>query len=219
MLDSEIGVFEVEEGEYELDETFWAAFETPEDDDTIPSLEVPQADEFDTLRIVLDAVDAGFDTKPGVTGHLERETGEEWAPRQADYYGIAGWLLGLLHKERQVEIDGHDVRRWGLTRAGEEYLALLARGDQEAATERLHEAIRDVEIVSRVLDRLELAGTLTREEMGEVLAAETELSGSTVPRRALSVGRWLGQLPEVQRQGSGPTETYDYVRGDLSDYS
>ena len=37
--------------------------------------------------------------------------------------------------------------------------------------------------------------------------------------RALSVGRWLAELPEVRRSGSGPTETYQYVRGDLGDYS
>lgn len=218
MLGSEIGVRETDDGAYELDESFWAAFETPEDDDTIPSLEVPQADEFDTLRTVLRAVDRGRDRKPDVTAYLERETGEEWAPRQADYYGIAGWLLGFLHKEQRVEVDGREVRRWGLTREGEEYLALLDRGDTAVADDRLHDAIRDVEIVARVYDRLEADGEMTREEMAEILAEETALGGSTVDRRALSVGRWLAELPEVRRRGSGPSETFEYLRGDLRDF-
>ena len=119
MISSEIGVNETSDGEYDLDSEFWKAFDQPEDRNTIPSLEVPQADNFDVIRLVLQAVDAGLDMKPTITGYLERKTGNDWDPRQADYYGIAGWLLGFLHKEQQVEVDGRLVRRWGLTRAGE----------------------------------------------------------------------------------------------------
>lgn len=36
--------------------------------------------------------------------------------------------------------------------------------------------------------------------------------------RALSVGRWLAHLPEVSTEGSGPSKTFEYVRGDLRDF-
>jgi restriction system protein len=71
MLTSWIGVTGTEDS-LELDPGFWSAFEQPEDTDTIPSLEVPQADNFDVLREVLAAVDTGADTKPEITGYLER---------------------------------------------------------------------------------------------------------------------------------------------------
>jgi len=212
MLSSEIGVIEISTDEYELDSEFWKAFETPEETDRIPSLEIPQADNFEVVQIVLRAVDSGADIKPEITAYLEEETGDSWDPRQADYYGIAGWLLGFLHKEQRVEIDGRPVRRWGLTRAGEEYVELLDRGESRRTRERLHEAIRTVEVVSRVYDQLEDAGILQRQEITDVLAEETELGGSTVPRRAQTVGQWLATLPEVRTSGSGSTEEFRLVR-------
>jgi len=218
MLSSEIGLLEVGDEEYEIDSEFWDAFETPEETDTIPSLEVPQADNFEIVRLVLQAVDDGSDIKPEITKYLEHETGDEWDSRQADYYGIAAWLLGFLHKEQRVEIDGRPVRRWGLTRAGEEYVELLDRGENRDARERLHEAIRDVEIVSRIYEQLEDADVLEREEISAIISEETELSGSTVPRRAQTVGQWLATLPEVRTSGSGSTEEFRLIRGQLDDF-
>jgi restriction system protein len=207
MLNSDISVTRPD-GEVKLDMGFWSAFEQPEDTDTIPSLEVPQADNFDVLQEVLAAVDTGSDTKPEITRSLEHRTNEDWAPRQADYYSTAGWLLGLLHKDQRVERDGTELRRWGLTRAAEEYLALVSRDEHEAARARLHEAIRSVEVIARVYTALEEAGSLERQEIADILAEETELSGSTTTRRARTVGHWLAQLPEIQTAGRGATETY-----------
>lgn len=214
MLGSEIGVIEASDDDYETDQEFWEVFEKPEDSDIIPSLEVPQADNFAVVRLLLQAIDSGLDIKPEITDYLESETGEEWAPRQADYYGIAGWLLGFLHKEQQVQIGNRKVRRWGLTRDGEEYLELLTR-DEDAAAERLHDAIRDVEIISRIYDVLQAEGTIERQDVADILAEETELSGSTTTRRARTVGQWLVKLPEVQTRGSGSTQTYEYDGGKL----
>ena len=70
MVDGTIGVATDTDHGYVIDEAFWAAFETPEDTDIIPSLEVPQADSFDVLRHVLRAVLDGTwgttDAYPGV---------------------------------------------------------------------------------------------------------------------------------------------------------
>lgn len=217
MHQSEIGVVQIDDGTYDPEPAFWAVFETPETDDTIPSQEVPQADTFAVIDHVLRAIDSGQDIKPEITAAMEQATGDAYDPRQADYYGMAAWLLGFVHKDERVEVDGHEVRRWGLTRDGEEYLAYRDRGDDDAARGRLHEAIRDVEIISRVLEALTAAGTVERQEIAEIVAAETEVSGSTVPRRALSIGKWLAELPEIETAGSGESRQFRYRRGDLSD--
>lgn len=209
MVRSEIGVIEVNDGEYHEDQEFWAAFEKPKQTDVIPSIEVPQADNFDVIELVLYGIESGFDIKPEITDFLERKTEEEWASRQADYYGMAGWLLGFLHKEQRVQVDNHKVRRWGLTRAGEEYIELLDRGDRETAQARLYESIKDVEIISRIYAVLEEEKTLERREIAELLAEETELSGSTTGRRARTVGRWLTTLPEITTDGRGSAQIYE----------
>lgn len=213
MVEGGIGVTGASDQGYSIDESFWAAFEKPEDSDTIPSIEVPQADNFNVLRHVLRAVDSGNDIKPAITAALEAATGEDWASRQADYYGIAGWLLGFLHKEQRVQIDHQEVRRWGLTRDGEEYLALLDRGDRQTATARLHEAIRTVEIVSRIYAVIEAEGELDRETIAELIEAESAVSGSTAPRRAQTVGQWLAELPEIRVTGRGDGQTFAYRGG------
>lgn len=211
MAAGQIGVVGAADDGYAMDDEFWAAFETPEDTDVIPSLEVPQADNFEVLLALLRAVDSGADIKPEITEALEAATGEEWAPRQADYYGIAGWLLGFLHKEQRVQIDHQEVRRWGLTRAGEEYLVLLDQGEETAATERLHEAIRNVEIVSRIYAAIEAAGELERGDIVDIIEQETAVGGSTAPRRARTVGQWLAELPEIQTRGRGATQTFEFT--------
>jgi restriction system protein len=217
LVGGRVGVVEQADGEFATDPGFWNAFDTPEDAETIPSLEVPQADDFDILTTVLWAVDSGTDTKPQITQCLEAETESNWDPRQADYYGIAGWLLGFLHKEQRVSVGNREVRRWGLTRSGEEYLDLLDRGDNQTATGRLHDAIRSVEVVSRVYDVLIDSGATTKSGIAAVLAEETALSGSTTARRAHTVGQWLVELPEIQTSGSGETQAYEYLRDTRDD--
>ena len=208
MITSEIGVTVVNES-YELDSTFWAAFDKPERTETIPSIEVPQADNFDVMRAVVGAVGTGADIKPDIAEHVRTVTTEaSFDPRQADYYGMAAWLLQFLHKEQQVEIDGHRIRRWGLTRVGEEYLTYREHGDSESAHQLLAAQIRDVEIIARVYATLETEGELLRRDITAILTEETTLSGSTTNRRARTVGEWLVQLPEVTTSGRGSDQQY-----------
>ena len=121
---------------------------------------------------------------------------------------MAAWLLQFLHKEQQVEIDGHRIRRWGLTRVGEEYLTYREHGDSESAQQLLSEQIRDVEIIARVYATLETEGELLRRDITTILTEETTLSGSTTNRRARTVGEWLVQLPEVTTSGRGSDQQY-----------
>lgn len=211
MVTSEVGIVETAES-YELDSTFWAAFDKPERTDTIPSLEVPQADNFDVIRAVVHAVGTGADIKPDIAEHVRTTTDEDsFDPRQADYYGMAAWLLQFLHKEQQVEINSHSIRRWGLTRVGEEYLTYLEQENAESARKLLATQIRDVEIIARVYAQLETEGELLRRDITKILDAETALSGSTTNRRARTIGEWLVQLPEITTSGRGSDQRYTLI--------
>ncbi|WP_458206843.1 restriction endonuclease [Haladaptatus sp. NG-SE-30] len=202
MVEHEIGVERTHTG-CELDPEFWAVFEEPERDDQVPTIEVPLADSFDTLRRVLEAIDTTDGSKHKITEYVRGSTGDSFSPRHADLYATAGWLLGFAHKETPVVVDGREQRRWGLTRSGVEYLELLVRGDDEVATELLVSAIANVEIVSRARDALYGQGRLTRDQLVDVLETESELSRSSANRRASTVKKWLAMLPDVEERRDG----------------
>jgi restriction system protein len=124
---------------------------------------------------------------------------------------MAAWLLQFLHKEQQVEINSHSIRRWGLTRVGEEYLTYLEQGNTESARQLLATQIRDVEVIARVYVQLETESELLRRDITEVLATETALSGSTTNRRARTIGEWLVQLPEITTSGRGSDQRYTLI--------
>lgn len=101
-------------------------------------------------------------------------TGDAWAPRQADYYGMAKWLLEFLHRDDPTDEEGR--RRWGLTRAGKEYVKLHGGGDHEAARRQLRDAIRGVELVARIRTVVREAGRVGRSRVDEVVAVSTRSS-------------------------------------------
>lgn len=202
MVDREIGV-EKTGDMYEIDDEFWQAFEKPTDDDLVPSKEVPLADRFDTLRLFLRGIEATDGSKHEIQQYVADELQQEFAPRHADLYGMAGWLLGFVHKDTPKEVNGRTVRCWGLTRDGVEYIALHDRGDTDEAVGCLIEAIRGVEIIQRIYAELERAEELTYAEVREIMKAETKLSDSSISRRSSTVTTWLSTLPEVEERPHG----------------
>lgn len=191
MVENHIGVTSDGAEEYSLHEDLWELFEGPVRETTIPSKEVPQADNFENLQTVLRAVDRGHDLKEEIAEFVESQTGGSFDPRQADYYCVAAWLLGFLHKHRSS-------RRWGLTSEGREYLEFVYQGREGEAERKLHEAIREVEIIRRIYDEIENTGSIERDRIETVLARETELSGTTTGRRSQTVKKWLAELPEIR---------------------
>lgn len=207
MVDSGIGVEQGSDG-FEVDPEFWRAFDRPEDEDVVPSREVPLANSFETLRFFLRAIDATDGSKDEITAYVAEETAESFEPRHADLYGVAGWLLGFVHEDTPKTVNGREVRRWGLTRDGVEYLARHDGGDTDGATEHLVAAIRDVEIVQRVYAELGSEGELGYDELRAVIGRETTLSEASVERRASTVATWLTTLPEVESRRDGRTKTF-----------
>lgn len=204
MLANEIGVTETG-GAYELHDEFWQAFEEPETDDVVPSKEVPLANSFETLRRFLRGIDESDGSKRAIHEFVTEKRDTDFAPRHADLYGTAGWLLGFVHEDTPARMNGREVRRWGLTRDGVEYLALHDQNAPAEARERLVEAIRDVEIVQRVY--AELDDELPYDDLRAVLKRETKLSESSVTRRASTVAQWLTTLPEITEQPNGHSKT------------
>jgi restriction system protein len=59
-----------------------------------------------------------------------------------------------------------------------------------------------------VYAQLEEDGTLSRRDITNILATETDLSDSTTRRRARTVGQWLVRLPEITTSGRGSEQQY-----------
>ena len=207
MVENEIGVVETTSG-YELHDEFWQAFDEPEQEDVVPSGEVPLANSFETLRLFLQAIDATDGSKRSVHEYVTEQLNEDFDARHADLYGTAGWLLGFVHRDTPKEVGGHQVRRWGLTRDGVEYLALHEQGRSADAHGRLVEAIRDVEIVERVAAAVEVEGKLTYDGLRAVVKRETKLSEASVDRRASTVVQWLTTLPEFEERPDGRSKKF-----------
>lgn len=209
LIDEQLGFREAGD-RLTLDEEFWDLFRGQTRTHTIPTLEVPQADSIERLTQTLSAVAAGNHHKEDIAQKVEQLSGDSFDPRQADYYGTAGWLLGFLHKERETA--GATGRgRWGITRLGKTYLSLRERGDDDAATELLRGQIRSIEIFRRILQAVRDAGTMRREDVADLVDKETELGGSTVRRRTTTLVKWLAELPEIEVSGRGPSQEIGYL--------
>lgn len=218
MLTNELGVVEVGD-QIEIDDEFWAIFgTTAEEAGLVKSDAVPQADSIDVLNIVIQGMDDGYRVKHEILENMIAGTGEDWTPRQADYYAQALWALGYVHKDAETEYDGRRIRQWGLTRDGEEYLTYLRSDDEESAREDLIEHIRNADIIDQVLDRLKEEEQISHDELADIIEEESELNDTTAGRRRGTVGTWLDMLPEVRQSREAHSYKYEYLEKNLNDY-
>ncbi|MFO8114380.1 MAG: restriction endonuclease [Halorubrum sp.] len=217
MLERELGIVHVGD-EFEIDHEFWDLFGTSTGEDLVKSDAVPQADSFDVMNIVMQGIDKGYRYKYEILEYMKRETGDDWTPRQADYYPQAAWALGYVHKDPQGEYNGRQMRQWGLTRDGEEYLTFIQSGDDESAKDSLLEHIQRADISQSILQYLRENGSISHDELGQIIEEESELNETTANRRRGTVGRWLNMLPEVRQSRDGHTYKYEYLKKNLDDY-
>ncbi len=219
MIVNEIGV-EFDDSDYNLDYDFWEIFEETEEDDLVETDEVPQADSFAVIHATLLAIDSGHRFNPEIKDFLDKHTDhEDWTRRQADYYPSAAYILGFVHGDKRGEYNGREMRRWGLTRAGQEYIQLLREGNEDARKEHLHDQIRETEIIKRILDDLKEKGTIDYDELGNIIHQESKLNDTTADRRRVTVSKWLTELPEVTKRTEGQSYRFDYVNKKLTDYT
>lgn len=204
MLEYELGVtpLAAESEEYELDGDFWEIFDETSGDELIPSGAIPQANKIPILNVVLEGLDQGYRYKPEIRDYMEAHTGEDWRLRQADYYAMAGWALDYVHKDTVGSYRGKKMRRWGLTRHGQEYVKLRREDRDEQAEAHLEDHIRGMAIVERLMPELQDRKRTTYDELKDVFFDEVALNRTTSDRRLSTVGQWLTMLPEI-------TKTYD----------
>lgn len=200
--------------ELELDPEFWEIFDETAGDELIPSEEVPQANKIPYLNVVLRAIDQGYRYKPEIRDFMETHTDEDWRARQADYYAMAGWALNYVHKDTMGQYRGEDMRRWGLTRDGQEYVKLLADGDNDEAENHLIEHIRRMEVVKRLLPEIRDQGRVDYDELKDLFFREVALNRTTSDRRLSTVGQWLQMLPEINSKRDQNKHIYEYLSDD-----
>jgi len=213
MVEHSVGVNSHGEG-YKIDKEFWAQFEKF-DDELISSGDVPQADKIDVLNETLRGVVNGQKYGPEIVDHLVVETEEDWTRRQADYYALAAAALGFL-EEKEGEYNGHRMRRWELTEDGQQYLEFIEE-DSEQAAESLQKHILDLQIFEIIVDRIK-EEKIDHDKIKELIRENTEVTGTTIGRRATTVRSWLNEFEEVKMDNEGKT-TYDYYEKDLSSWS
>ncbi|ELZ23641.1 putative Mrr family endonuclease [Halosimplex carlsbadense 2-9-1] len=210
MVEHSVGVNTHDEG-YKIDKEFWAQFEKF-DDELISSGDVPQADKLDVLNETLRGVAKGQQYGPEIVDHLVLETEEDWTRRQADYYALAAAALGFL-EEKEGEYDGHRMRRWELTEDGQEYLEYLEE-DSGRAEEFRQEHILDLRIFEIIVERIK-DEKIDHDKIKELIRENTEVTGTTIGRRAGTIRSWLRDFDEVKMDDDGKT-AYDYYEKDLS---
>lgn len=225
MLDARLGVSEPDEGEFIIDAEFWDIFDLTKGDGMIPSEEVPQANDLGVLPIVLKGMNKGYRYKHDIVSYLEMETGESWRTRQGDYYALAGWTMGYIHKDTVGEYDGRKMRKWGLTQDGQRFVKLLEESDiddpmnDDEIREDLARHLRQMEVVSRILEKIREAGEMSHSDLKDAVFPEVELNEKTSARRVSTVANWMDELlPEVVRKGHGGSTRWQYVGTRLDDY-
>lgn len=201
--------------DYSIDSDFWEIFKRTEEDDIIPSDEIPQADSLEHLEVVLLGLDDGYEFKPSIREYMNIHSDrDDWNARQADYYAMAGYVLGFIHKDQIGEYNGKEMRKWGLTREGQEYVELIREGNIKQKKVYLQNQIRDAEIVARIISIVKEKGKIDQSELAEIIEENSQLGDTTSKRRSLTVKRWLQELPEIRVSEN----TYEYISVNLNDY-
>jgi restriction system protein len=218
MINSEIGVISVDDDSFKLDPDFWSIFNRTTSEDPVSTEEVPQADSIKILQYALMAIDNGYRYKPEIADYLARKTGDEWTDRQADYYPSAGYALGYVHKDTIGTFRGNEMRQWGLTREGQEYIELVQNEDSEEAHDHFIDHVEEMEIIQRILPEIKENDDMSHHRLKEIVAKESELNETTANRRASTIGRWLNELSYVTQKGSGASLRYEHIPARIDDF-
>ena len=134
---------------------------------------IPQANDVNKIVELVFKVSEGTDNYRDVAEYFEFDT------RQSSYYREAAEALGL--------VDSKKGGKYYLTDIGKELVHLPV----EKRNLFVAQLLADFNLVKNALTILKERGTLTQADIEKVIAAGSTLSGSTIPRRALSLMAWL----------------------------
>lgn len=133
---------------------------------------IPQANDLDRVLELVFIVSQGHDNAAAAAGHFGFE------PRQSSYYRQAAAALGLMTLENS---------RYVLTANGK-YLLTLGIEERNIQFSKI---LTGFGLVRAALDLLKSQGKLTKSDLEHLIAERSELTGSTIGRRADSLMAWL----------------------------
>ena len=129
----------------------------------------------------------------GVTNAADVAASFGFAPRQSSYYREAAEALGF------VSFNG---REYALTDAGK----LLVSLDTEKRNIFFAKAINEFALFKECMNVLRAKGSLNSRDIEAIIARSSNLSGSTIPRRARSIESWLRWV--AQKTGTYKVQGY-----------
>lgn len=147
-----------------------------------PDVPYPQANDLDKVVDLVGLVGQGVDNKIGIADYFEFDE------RQGDYYANAARYLGFIER---------NVIEFRLTDIGEQLLSTssLSQRNQLVISRMLQcPSIRQaVQLLTESDLNLDSIGV---REISRIIENNTDLSGTTVPRRASTIRRWLAWAME-----------------------
>lgn len=207
MVEGEIGVRSSNEKRFHIVGGFWKKL--AETDEKIDSSEIPLSPNFERMRAVLEAMRETNGTAQQIRRSVEsnEQYDIQLSSRHTYINANSATALGWARKEPPVE--SGNVKRWGLTEVGAEYLS--TEMDSPTERERRAEAIRGVEIIELLLRRFQEKHELAADEIDAIVEDETTLTGESIDRRGSTVRTWLTQLPEISVNDSTNGKIYRYT--------
>lgn len=138
---------------------------------------IPQANDLNKVIELVFKTSEGFNDYRQIAGYFD------FNERQSSYYREAAEALGLVFAEKG---------KYHLTEAGEVLVKLPA----ERRNFFVAELLSDFDLVKNGLDILKNKGELQMKDIQEIISAHSNLSGSTIPRRASSLMSWFKWIAE-----------------------
>lgn len=135
-------------------------------------LTIPQANDLDKVQQLI------YMVSQGRTNAAEVAEKFGFNPRQSSYYREAAEALGF------ITLSGPN---YTLTNAGRQLVSL----DAEDRNVFFARAVNEFELFKRCMDLLQRKGSLTRHDIEAIIGSMSDLSGTTIPRRAASIESWL----------------------------
>ena len=139
---------------------------------------IPQANDIQKI------IELVFKVSEGTNNYRDVASYFGFDARQSSYYREAAEALGLLAVEKSI---------YHLTDAGQEFVQLPA----EKRNVFFAELLADFSLLREALDVLRERGKLRRADIEKIIAANSKLTGSTIPRRAQSLMAWLRWMAEA----------------------
>lgn len=138
---------------------------------------VPQAND---LNKVIELV---FKTSEGLNDYRQIAQYFDFDERQSSYYREAAEALGLVFSKN---------RKYHLTEVGK----MLVKLPVEKRNIFIVELLSDFNLVKNGLDLLKDRGELQQKDIENIIVSNSNLSGSTIPRRASSLMAWFKWIAE-----------------------